>query len=69
MTTEHKVEVKPWQPIVEREPEFNPFANPRDLGLENPPPLEYSENEAGEAAQNTGDAADEDRRRRFEASV
>jgi len=65
----HKVEVKPWQPKVEREPEFNPFANPQDLELETPPPLEQSETEDGESAQNTGDAADAERWRRFEASV
>ena len=68
MTTRHKVEVKPWQPKMEREPEFNPFANPRDRELENPP-LEESTSEDGESAQNTGGAADAERWRRFKASV
>ena len=53
MTTKRKDEVKPWQPKMEREPEFNPFANPLDRELENPPPLEESKSEHGELAQNT----------------
>jgi|SRR5580700_3535515 hypothetical protein len=42
MTTLHKLEQKPWQPIMEHEPEFNPFVNPMDrVGqLESQPPLE-----------------------------
>ena len=69
MTTKRKDEVKPWQPKMEREPEFNPFANPLDRELENPRPLEESESEEGESAQNTGGAADAELWRRFEASV
>jgi hypothetical protein len=56
MTTKYKAEVKPWQPNVEREPEFNSFANPRYLWLENPPP--WSETEDGDSAQGAGDAVD-----------
>jgi hypothetical protein len=55
----HKVEVKPWQPNVEREPEFNPFANPRYLWLENTPPWSDAVDE--DSAQSTGDAADAER--------
>jgi hypothetical protein len=42
MTTPHKIEQKPWQPIMEHEPDFNPFVNFMDrVGqLENQPPLE-----------------------------
>jgi hypothetical protein len=69
MTTKHKVEVKPWRPKMQREPEFNPFVNPLDRELENPRPLEESESEDGESAQNTGGAADAERWGRFEASV
>ncbi|MGC2463015.1 MAG: hypothetical protein WA446_18900 [Steroidobacteraceae bacterium] len=45
MKTQRKHEEKPWQPEIEREPEFNPFVNPLDRTgqLENPPPLEDSE--------------------------
>jgi hypothetical protein len=69
MTTKRKDEVKPWQPRMEREPEFNPFVNTLDRELENPPPLEQSESENRESAQNTGAAGDAERWRRFEASV
>ena len=69
MTTKRKDEVKPWQPKMEREPEFNPFANPLDRELENPPALEESESEDAESGRNTGGAADAERWRRFEASV
>jgi len=45
MTTPHKPEQKPWQPIMEHEPDFNPFVNSMDrVGqLENQPPLEDSD--------------------------
>jgi hypothetical protein len=46
----------PWQPHVEREPEFNPFANPGYLWLENPPP--WLEIEHDESAESTGEAGD-----------
>jgi hypothetical protein len=51
--------MKPWRPNVEREPEFNPFANPRYLWLENPPP--WSETVDGNSVQSTEDAADAER--------
>jgi hypothetical protein len=37
----HKHDKKPWEPIVEREPELNPFVSHQDpIGaLENSPPL------------------------------
>jgi hypothetical protein len=54
-----KVDVKPWRPTVEREPAFNPFANPRYLWLENPPP--WSETENDDSAQSPQDAADPER--------
>ena len=45
MTGERKHLEKPWQPTIQREPMFNPFANPQDRTgeLENPPPLEDHE--------------------------
>lgn len=53
MTTQRKAEPKPWEPTVEREPEFNAFVNPQDRTgrLENPPPLEDSEAEEGESVE------------------
>lgn len=57
--TNRKVEVKPWQPRMESEPEFNPFANPRYVWLENPPP--WSETVGADSAQSGEDAADEER--------
>ena len=59
MSTKHKDEVKPWQPTIWREPECNPFANPIDRELENPPPWEKSESEDGDSAQSTVGLADE----------
>jgi len=59
MTAKHTDEAKPWQPTIEREPEFNPFANPIDRELENPPPWEKSESEDGDSAQSTVGLADE----------
>jgi hypothetical protein len=37
-----KHEETPWQPNIEREPEFNPYVNSMDRTgqLENPPPLD-----------------------------
>jgi hypothetical protein len=57
--TKHRVEVKPWRPNVERQSEFNPFANPRYLWLENPPP--WSETVDADSAQSSEDAADAER--------
>jgi hypothetical protein len=60
--TNLKVEMKPWQPHIDREPEFNPFANPRYLWLENPPP--WSETVDDDSTQSPEDAADAERQRR-----
>jgi hypothetical protein len=52
MITKH--EKPPWQPDMEREPEFNPYVNPMDRTgqLENPPPLDnWEPNEDESAAQ------------------
>jgi hypothetical protein len=57
--TNHKVEVKPWRPNMERQPEFNPFANPQYLRLENPPP--WSEAVDADSARSSEDAADAER--------
>ena len=42
MTGERTQLDKPWQPRIDREPMFNPFASPHERtgGLENPPPLD-----------------------------
>jgi hypothetical protein len=52
MTEKPTHEQKPWQPKVDRDPEFNPFVNPQDRtgALENPPPLSDEEDEDGESA-------------------
>jgi hypothetical protein len=52
MTTSHK-EHKPWQPTIEREPEFNAFVNPLDRELENPHPAEELEPEDDDSAQHS----------------
>lgn len=53
MATDYHAEDKPWQPTIEREPEFNPFANPVDRfsRVENPPLLEDSESSEGESSE------------------
>lgn len=53
MTTEHRHEEKPWQPMIERQPELNPFVNSLDRTgqLENPPPLPDIEVEEGASAE------------------
>ncbi|MGO9593890.1 MAG: DUF2934 domain-containing protein [Steroidobacteraceae bacterium] len=78
MKTQRKHEEKPWQPEIERQPEFNPFVNPLDRTgqLENPPPLEDSEPEenasvdddrvAGETTRTTAPVASA---KRTEAAV
>ena len=50
MSTKH--EETPWQPDMEREPEFNPYVNPMDRTgrLENPPPLDSWEPEEDNSA-------------------
>jgi hypothetical protein len=50
MTEKQKHEKKPWEPIVEREPELNPFVSHQDPtgALENPPPLADDDDEADE---------------------
>jgi hypothetical protein len=50
-TTRH--EEKPWQPRIDRNPEFNPFVNPLDRELENPPPLEELESDDEQSTRNT----------------
>lgn len=59
MTEKHK-DAKPWQPTIEREPEFNAFANPLDRKLENPMPLEESDSEGDEPTQTSGSAGGND---------
>jgi hypothetical protein len=59
MTKNRRVEATPWQPRMDRDLDFNPFANPRDLGLETPPPLQLSETEVDESLQDSDDAAAE----------
>jgi hypothetical protein len=54
MTSKRKNEVQPWRPTLRREPELNPFANPLDRELENPPPLADSDAEDDESAHNSG---------------
>jgi hypothetical protein len=57
MTSKPKPEAKPWQPEIEREPEFNAFVNPLDSELENPPPSENSGSDDGESTHNTAEVA------------
>lgn len=54
MTTNPSQEKKPWQPRIDRSPEFNPFVNPLDRELENPPPpLEELESDNDEPTRDT----------------
>ena len=51
-----KHEETPWQPIIDREPEFNPYVNPMDRTgqLEHPPPLDnWEPDEDDSAAQSS----------------
>jgi hypothetical protein len=53
-TTRH--EEKPWQPRMDRNSEFNPFVNPLDRELENPPPLEELESDDDQTKCNTNES-------------
>jgi hypothetical protein len=53
MTTKPIQEEKPWQPRIDRTPEFNPFVNPLNRELENSPPLEQPESDYDEPTPNT----------------
>ena len=59
MNSKRKDEVQPWRPNVERQSELNPFTNPLDRELENPPPLEESHSEDGELDHNNRGVPDE----------
>jgi hypothetical protein len=60
MAADHHMADKPWRPMIEREPEFNPFVNPVDPsgGLEELPLPEMEVSDSSEGEQKPGVPAD-----------
>jgi hypothetical protein len=60
MTEKHTHEEKPWSPTIEREPLFNPFANPQDGLPPNPVHLIDEEEDESTDEEATGETISSD---------